>query len=312
MLRRPRLFFFALALLLWTLNRLAAPDQEAILSFKANFSGFPKAQQNLGLDPLPERVSLRLHARGFELLGLALRPGRSISFDLPQDALASAADSVAWVDWAQYKDDIRKQLPASVALLSVENRPFSLRFRTLKNKMLPVECALPRSWGGRYRLEDLRIEPDSVRVFGSSAALSNLRALKVLWPVSQRSEPQEALELTLLNSDSRNVLARPDRVLVRSRPVKLSSSVQELRLPKPAVVKGLRSVLSPAHSSVYSTGSLESFEEWSEAVPKPILNSDAPISEPGVYTLKYRLPEAEKGVERRLSIAEAKLYVFRE
>ena len=310
MLRRPRLFFFALAFLLWALNRLANPDQEAVLSFRAQFAGFPDREKSIGLDSLPERVSLRLHGRGFDLLGLALKPGRNVQFDLPQEVIASAADSVAWIDWNRYKDDIRKQLPGSVALLTVESQSFALRFRSLKSKMLAVDCVLPRGWRSRYRLEDLRVEPDSVRVFGWSSKIDKLRSVRVLWPVSQRDEAREVLELPIVAADMQVFVSRPDRVLVRARPVQLSSSTTEISLPKPRVGAGLRSVLSPAHSTVYSTGSLDEFEEWNERVPVAVLDSENSISEPGVYSLHYHLPEREKGVRRRLSVSEATLYVF--
>ncbi|MBI1316404.1 hypothetical protein GC167_06030 [bacterium] len=314
MLRRPRLFFITLACALWLLNRLAAPDQEGVLSFEAEYPQWPTSA--VALSELPERVELKLHGRGFDLAKLALTPKRSLNVSLPFREWDGASDSTLWVDLNGQKDALRVQLPASVVLIAVETPRFPLNLSALHDRRVPVEWTLTRSMRGRYRLSEVQLNPDSVRVMGSDRALAKVRGYQVVWPAKLSEEPPEPVELLLQphrgSEGIEGITIDPPSVFMRAKPIRWTSSVRDVRLPKPRLAKGLKAVLVPSTAQIFSSGPLSSYEQWSTTGGVIVLEAHKVLKQPGLYKVEYRLAVEDTEVRRVLSVPSAQLFVFEE
>jgi|GEM_PF-1803182 len=312
MLRRPRLFFITLACALWMLNRLTATDQEVVLSFRVQYPQWPSSAPIL--DELPEEIELKLHGRGFDLVQLALNPRRSLSLSLPFEEWDGSSDSTLWVDWSTQKDALRVQLPASVVLREVVTGRFPLNLTAVRDRWVPVEWALPRSMRGRYRLTEVQLSPDSVRVIGPEKDLAQVHGFEVVWPAQYTEEPPEPLELQLREKAGNTgpCSVEPQVVLMRAKPIRWTSSVQSVPLPKPRLAEGLKAVLVPATAQIFSSGPLSTFEEWSTSGGTLLLDAPKVLRQPGIYQVQYRLETEETTVRRTLSVPSAQLFVFEE
>ncbi|MBO4566803.1 MAG: YbbR-like domain-containing protein [Bacteroidales bacterium] len=126
----------------------------------------------------PVTLNARCTATGFRLLRI-----RHSSTDVPivinpEDLVWSAADdrfTISASELAKYASDIFGE---GVALVTFLNQSYSFAFRRENNRTVPVKPVVNASYKAQYMAAGpMRIQPDSVVVYGSESQLENIDAV---------------------------------------------------------------------------------------------------------------------------------------
>ncbi len=120
----------------------------------------------------PEKVSIKLKAKGWQLLTLGLGPQNEYLISAKKDSGKITVDPLSQIDENNW-------LSAGLSITEISPRQISFYVEKLKFKKLKIEAETDISYNDGYGLATpIKVYPDSVLVAGPSSVLEKISAIK--------------------------------------------------------------------------------------------------------------------------------------
>jgi hypothetical protein len=160
------LWCLALATVLWVLLALNEPYNSTI-DVKVNYINRPALQHYV--KPLPEELHLIVSAKGWDLLGFALRGKGAVNIDL------QGYERHNYILTTRLKGYLQQKLTHHLTIYDISPDTIPLRRSKLQTKKLPVRLDLALQFEREHNVSNtIAYSPDSITVSGPEAALRGL------------------------------------------------------------------------------------------------------------------------------------------
>lgn len=250
------LVFLFFSTLIWFISKLSNTfEGEAVFDLK--YVNIP--ENRLLLHASHDQLEVKLDALGFHFLGMSLS-NREMQIDLSKSVEKA---NEFFIPKTEFKNQINKQLPSSMKLISVMSDTLFFDFQEIVTKIVPVKPNLQINLAQNYLLDgDLVIQPDSITIKGPKNEVDTIVYVKSL-----------KVDLTKLTSDfaKKAVIIKPEAlshtyfsnqsVLVSGKVAKFSEKkialqIEILNLPSDIAIETF-----PEQVNVICVGTLETLKE---------------------------------------------------
>lgn len=166
------LMFLCLSFFLWLMVSFNK-KYETHLSMPIGYSHLPEGI-DIPLD-LPNKLDIKIKDEGFTILSYQTNDFDTLWINLANYPEFVQNHQVVISPNIVFEKDIRRQLDPGALILDYYPREITISQITLDSKRVPVHCPLQIECKKQYYICDkLRLEPDSVTVYGSKARLDSV------------------------------------------------------------------------------------------------------------------------------------------
>jgi hypothetical protein len=185
------------------------------INYPVKYTNLPSQKVQIG--NLPEKLSLKVNAQGFNLIRFKLTSRYlPLTFNLNAFTIyrLPGKDSTEFFLQTEYtRDYIRSQLSSDFEILSIKPDTLYFQFALVKSKYVPVVPAFNYRLGKQMILRDLpEIRPDSVLVSGPDFIIDSLPGLKTL--ETDLGLISNSKEYTVKMEPQKSLLIKPEKVQV--------------------------------------------------------------------------------------------------
>ncbi|MEG1587680.1 MAG: YbbR-like domain-containing protein, partial [Bacteroidales bacterium] len=168
------LFFLCLSFLFWILQSMNE-ESEAIYRIPIKYRNIP--EDIIFMNNPPAQLSLRIKDKGIILLNYSI--GRPfVPVDIDVKSLLNNSKGVIRIKDEQLENVLKKQLNGSSTILSLTPDTINIHYSKQGDKLVPVVLNASLLAGAQYQVgEEVRLKPDSVRVFAARTILDTLQSV---------------------------------------------------------------------------------------------------------------------------------------
>lgn len=200
------LFFVLIAFLFWYLTTMA---NEYEMKFSPTLKLKNVPQELMVIEPLPEKIDIVLKDKGDKLVEYKARGKfKELVIDYSQHANTMGRTAIYG---AELNKLITSKLPSSTQIVSISRDTLLYYVASAQGVKLPVKVSGRIEANSQYRIDHIKLVPDSVTVYAAAPYLDSLQA--VYTPRLHYTELTDSVKHTLtLGTNMRGVRYEPSKV----------------------------------------------------------------------------------------------------
>jgi hypothetical protein len=249
------LFFLLLAVVIWIFVQFSKQYDE-VLEVPVKYVNVPP--DKLILNGNPENVQLRMQENGFKMAWFSLFPP-TLSIDIAE-ANVQNGSLVYVID--ENRTEIQSQLDIDFENTRFLKDAVVIKYEQKQEKILPVESRIKIEYAAGYSaVEDLKIQPDSIRVSGPDNILDTLSKLYTLPITLPKTNADQSGTVALDTTSLLNVTFYRSRVGYTVDVEKFTEGKVQVPIELINVPQGLNVVIFPKETVLFFQVNLKDFSK---------------------------------------------------